>query len=247
MKKTKWALSLPSAENCIFLLRSSSQYLFFLSVLLLPVCIWSRITSPSDELHGIFVQYLYCHVPCAITGLSLYIGAASFAALYLLWPIKWFFFFIEGLLWPALCTSIFTIISGILWGNISWGIPWVWDMRLTSFLILCIFISFILILLKTPKIMYSKQARFAIAVLILFGLFDVFLTHFSVLWFKTLHQGPVFSIRNGSTIEYDFLWRLSLHLFQILSLSGAYTAFFTYIKMKNSLKHTQESHGAHHD
>ena len=45
----------------------------------------------------------------------------------------------------GLIFSLLTLITGSLWGKPMWGTWWVWDARLTSMLILTIFIFHILV------------------------------------------------------------------------------------------------------
>ena len=35
--------------------------------------------------------------------------------------------------------SIIVLVTGSIWGNLTWGAYWVWDARLTSMLILALF------------------------------------------------------------------------------------------------------------
>jgi heme exporter protein C len=72
-----------------------------------------------------------------------------------------------------------------------WGTWWIWDARLTSEFILliwyCIVLSFFNIA-KTHNAGYK-----AIAILILIGVVNLPIIHFSVVWWHTLHQGPTLS------------------------------------------------------
>ncbi|MBI2202599.1 MAG: cytochrome c biogenesis protein CcsA [Candidatus Rokubacteria bacterium] len=81
-----------------------------------------------------------------------------------------------------------TIASGSIWGKPTWGTWWTWDARLTSVAIL--FIMYLGYLLLRGMIDERERgARYA-AVLGIIAALDIPLVHFSVYWWRTLHQPP---------------------------------------------------------
>jgi len=81
-----------------------------------------------------------------------------------------------------------TIATGSIWGKPTWGTWWTWDARLTSVSIL--FVMYLGYLLLRGMIEDRERgARFA-AVLGIVTAFNIPLVHFSVLWWRTLHQPP---------------------------------------------------------
>ena len=81
-----------------------------------------------------------------------------------------------------------TITTGSIWGKPTWGAWWTWDARLTSVSIL--FVMYLGYLLLRGMIEDRERgARFA-AVLGIVAAFNVPLVHFSVYWWRTLHQPP---------------------------------------------------------
>jgi heme exporter protein C len=81
-----------------------------------------------------------------------------------------------------------TIAAGAIWGKPTWGTWWTWDARLTSVAIL--FVMYLGYLLLRGMIEDRERgARFA-AVLGIIAALDVPLVHFSVYWWRTLHQPP---------------------------------------------------------
>ena len=81
-----------------------------------------------------------------------------------------------------------TIATGSIWGKPTWGTWWTWDARLTSVSIL--FVMYLGYLLLRGMIEDRERgARFA-AVLGIVAAFNIPLVHFSVLWWRTLHQPP---------------------------------------------------------
>ena len=81
-----------------------------------------------------------------------------------------------------------TIATGSIWGKPTWGIWWTWDARLTTVSIL--FVMYLGYLLLRGMIEDRERgARFA-AVLGIVAAFNIPLVHFSVYWWRTLHQPP---------------------------------------------------------
>ncbi len=81
-----------------------------------------------------------------------------------------------------------TIAAGSIWGKPTWGTWWTWDARLTSVAVL--FVMYLGYLLLRGMIDERERgARYA-AVLGIIAALDVPLIHFSVFWWRTLHQPP---------------------------------------------------------
>lgn len=81
-----------------------------------------------------------------------------------------------------------TIAAGSIWGKPTWGTWWTWDARLTSVAVLFVmYLGYLLLrgMIEEPE----RGARYA-AVLGIIAALDVPLVHFSVYWWRTLHQPP---------------------------------------------------------
>ena len=81
-----------------------------------------------------------------------------------------------------------TIASGSIWGKPTWGTWWTWDARLTSVAIL--FVMYLGYLLLRGMIEDRERAARYSAVLGIVAALDLPLIHFSVYWWRTLHQPP---------------------------------------------------------
>lgn len=81
-----------------------------------------------------------------------------------------------------------TIAAGAIWGKPTWGTWWTWDARLTSVAIL--FVMYLGYLLLRSMIEDGERAARYSAVLGIIAALDVPLVHFSVYWWRTLHQPP---------------------------------------------------------
>ena len=161
------------------------------------------LMAPPDYQQGTTVKIMFLHVPAAWTAMMAYglMAVASFV----------------GLVWrhaladvaakaAAPLGAVFTVlglVTGSLWGRPMWGTYWVWDARLTSFLLL-LFLYLGYIALWNAIEDETRAAR-AAAILALVGAVNLPVIKFSVDWWNTLHQGE--SILSGQ-IAPVFLWPL---------------------------------------
>lgn len=80
-----------------------------------------------------------------------------------------------------------TLVTGSIWGRPTWGVWWTWDARLTSTaLLLALFLGY-LALRRVAADPEARARRCAVAALV--AVADVPIVHFSVDWWRTLHQG----------------------------------------------------------
>jgi heme exporter protein C len=81
-----------------------------------------------------------------------------------------------------------TIAAGSIWGKPTWGTWWTWDARLTTVAIL--FVMYLGYLLLRGMIDDRERGALYCAVLGIVAALNVPLVHFSVYWWRTLHQPP---------------------------------------------------------
>ena len=160
---------------------------------------------PPDYQQGDTVKIMFIHVPSALVGEMAYglMGVASLLGLVNRHPLADVAAKSAAPL-GALFTAL-ALITGSLWGKPMWGTYWVWDARLTSFLIL--FFLYLGYMALWNAIEDETRAARAAAILALVGVVDLPIIYFSVNWWNTLHQGE--SIFTGK-IAPVFLWPLLL-------------------------------------
>jgi heme exporter protein C len=101
------------------------------------------------------------------------------------------------------------LVTGSLWGRLTWGTYWVWDARLTSTAFL--FITYIGYLAVRRLGGTHRQRARRSAVLALLAILEIPLVHFSVRLWRSLHQEA--SVASGGTdVELDGLMLFSLFL-----------------------------------
>jgi heme exporter protein C len=117
------------------------------------------------------------------------------------------------------------IASGSIWGKPTWGTWWTWDARLTSVAVL--FVMYLGYLLLRGMIEDRERgARYA-AVLGIIAALDVPLVHFSVYWWRTLHQPPSVMKPGGITMPGAILAALLVNV-------AAFTLLYVYFVSKRT-------------
>jgi heme exporter protein C len=115
-----------------------------------------------------------------------------------------------------------TIAAGAIWGKPTWGTWWTWDARLTSVAIL--FVMYLgYLLLRSMIEDHERAARYS-AVLGIIAALDVPLVHFSVYWWRTLHQPPSL-LKPGPASMPDGI--LAALLVNVLAFALLYAYFVT--------------------
>jgi heme exporter protein C len=164
--------------------------------------------APPDYQQGDTVKIMFLHVPAAWTAMMAYGLLALCSLLGLVWrhPLS-----DVAAKTAAPLGAVFTalgLITGSLWGKPMWGAWWVWDARLTSFLLLLlIYLGYIAL---WNAIEDEVRAARAAAILALVGAVNLPIIEFSVDWWTTLHQGESILRPGGPTISTVFLWPLAL-------------------------------------
>jgi heme exporter protein C len=169
------------------------------------------VTPPDQNQHDL-VRLVYIHPGVAWVALYLAFGLAAACSLLYLWPRT------RSLFWDRLAAAavevgvvfnVCTLISGSIWGKPTWGVWWAWDARLTSTAVLLVLFLGYLALRRVPAEPAVRAKRSAFVAL--FASVDVPIVHFSVLWWRTLHQGAtVLNPDLSPTIHGSMAWTLLL-------------------------------------
>ena len=190
------------------LARPATGWTLGLGLLLTAIGIVAGLTlTPPDYLQGETVRILYIHVPAAWLGMGGWLGiaAASFSQFVWRHPLA---AVAARAIAPAGATfTAICLVTGSIWGRPTWGTWWEWDGRLTSMLIL-FFLYLGYIALASAERERSSEGRIA-AIFGLIGAVNLPIIHYSVLWWRTLHQGQSIGV-TGSTIAPELLWPLPL-------------------------------------
>lgn len=148
--------------------------------------------APTDATQGEAYRIIFIHVPAAWISMVLYLAMAFWAGMG--WAFKTR---LSSMVARAIAPTgaLFTFIAlwtGAFWGKPTWGTWWVWDARLTSYLILLfLYLGYIAL---TEAIDDTRRADNAGALVALVGAVNVPIIYFSVKWWNTLHQGATVSM-----------------------------------------------------
>jgi len=144
--------------------------------------------APPDAVQGDAQRLMYLHVPAAWVAYLAFGITALASVLYLVRRTR-------SLVWDRVAGAsaelgvIFTgltLLLGSLWGRPVWGVWWAWDARLVTTAVLFFLYLGYLALRRVPAAADVRAKRCAIAALVAFV--DVPIVHFSVTWWRTLHQ-----------------------------------------------------------
>jgi heme exporter protein C len=179
--------------------------------------------SDPDYQQGDAVRLMYLHVPAAWIAYLAY-GVTSLASALYLWKRT------RSPAWDTLAGSSaeigvlftgLTLVLGSLWGRPVWNVWWAWDARVVSTAVLFFLYLGYLALRRVPADPAVRARRSAIAALVAFV--DVPVVHFSVEWWRTLHQkGSVFNRELNPTIQGNLAWALLSGVF-------AFTCLYLYL------------------
>ncbi|MDC9701592.1 MAG: heme ABC transporter permease [Alphaproteobacteria bacterium] len=150
--------------------------------------------SPPDYQQGELVRIIYVHVPMAWLSMGCYFLIAVSALGTLVWRHPLADVSIRAAAPVGAVFTALTLVTGSIWALPTWGVPWVWDARLTSVLIL--FFLYLGLIALSHAIEDLRRSGRAVAILALVGLINLPIIKFSVNWWSTLHQ-PASLIRSG--------------------------------------------------
>lgn len=176
-------------------------------VLVAIALIGGLVLTPPDYLQGDTVRIMYIHVPAAWLGMAGWAGIAAASFMQLVWRHPLAHVAARATAAPGAVYAAICLITGSIWGRPTWGTWWEWDGRLTSMLIL-FFLYLAYIALAQAAGREEGGQRIA-AIFGLVGAVNLPIIHFSVLWWRTLHQGESIGL-TGSTIDDRILWPIPI-------------------------------------
>ena len=158
---------------------------------------------PPDYQQGDSFRILYVHVPAAWQAMATYLVMAILAIIALVWRIRTAEIMAMSAAPIGAGFTLICLITGGIWGEPMWGTWWAWDARLTSMLIL-LFIYLGIMGLYAAFDDQRQGAKMA-SILILVGVVNIPIIHFSVEWWTTLHQGSTINLFGPSSMDPSML------------------------------------------
>lgn len=187
--------------------------------------IWGFFFTPDDFRQGSTVKIIYLHVPSAFLAINC-----------------WFMMLVTSLIWlirrhhvSALAAraaapvgigfTLMALATGAIWGQPMWGTMWVWDPRLTSFLIL--FLFYLGYIALWEAIENDDTAADLTAILCIVGSVFALLSRYAVLfWNQGLHQGASLSLDKEENVADVFYFPL------LVSIAGFVFLFIALVFLR---------------
>ncbi len=194
-------------------------------LLMVATALFGLVFSADDIVQGSSVRIMYVHVPSIWVAYMAFLLTAACSAVYLSGRSR-------SLSWDRVAGAsaeigvlfvAVSLVTGSLWGRLSWGTYWVWDARLTSTAFL--FVTYVGYLAVRRLGGTHRQRARRSSVLALLAILEIPLVHFSVRLWRSLHQEA--SVATGGTdVELDGLMLFSLFLGVV-----AFTVVFVWLVM----------------
>ncbi len=180
-----------------------------ISILLLTLGMTAALfIVPPDYQQGDAFRILYIHVPLAAFSMSTYAFMSVCALCVYVWKLKLHDQLAHAAAMIGFIYALLTLATGSIWGKPMWGTWWLWDVRLTSELVLALFYGGILI--SRASIKRPDDAARVASVLALLGVVNLPIIHFSVEWWHSLHQKSTLLGLHAPTMPLSMIWPLLL-------------------------------------
>lgn len=175
-------------------------------VLALGALAYGLLVAPADRLMGETVRILYIHVPAAWLGMAGWTTIAVASLIEMVWRHPLAGIAARAAAVPGACFTAICLATGMIWARPTWGAWWVWDGRLTSFLILLfLYLGYIGLAGAAQRDLAQGGAASRIpAIFGIVGAVNIPIINRSVVWWNSLHQPASISL-GKSTIDAAFL------------------------------------------
>ena len=163
---------------------------------------WALFVAPPERLQGETARILPLHVPTAWLGMAGWMVIAGASLVELVWRHPLAGIAARAAAVPGATFCAIALATGSIWGRPAWGAGWVWDGRMTSYLVM-LFLYFGYIALTGAIAREGGSSRIP-AIYGLVGAINLPIIHFSVTWWNSLHQPPSLTT-GGSAMAAAFL------------------------------------------
>jgi len=202
----------------------ATRVLGLLAILvMLWVVIGGLVFTPQDVVQGESVRIMYVHVPSAWIAYLAFILTAVASASWLIGKKHSIGFdrFAGASAEVGVMFMAITLVTGSLWGRLTWGEFWQWDPRLTTTAFL--FVTYLGYLAVRRLEGSAEQRARRSAIIALLAVLEIPLVHFSVVIWRSLHQGATVLNPSGD-VKLD-----DLMLFTLFSGVVGFTLVFFWL------------------
>ncbi len=179
------------------------------SVLAAAALAWGLLRVPPDRLMGETVRILFVHVPAAWLAMAGWSTIAVASLVEIVWRHPLAGIAARAAAVPGAGFTAICLASGSIWARPTWGTWWVWDGRLTSFLILLfLYLGYIALADAAQRSDGAGGGNGRVAAIFgIVGAINIPIINRSVVWWNSLHQ-PASITLGKSSIDPAFLWPL---------------------------------------
>jgi heme exporter protein C len=189
------------------------------AVLILAGTLIGLFASPPDFRQGESVRIMYVHVPAAWMALQTYAMIAVASLVSFIWRHRLADVAAREMAPLGLVFTVLAIITGALWGKVTWGVYWDWDARMTSMLVLVfLYLGYIAI---WQVIDNEWTAAKTAGILAMLGAVNLPIIKFSVDWWDSLHQKATVIKEGGPSLPGSMLLPLLLMAFGYMAFSAS--------------------------
>lgn len=158
------------------------------------VCFGGLLLTPADKVQGELVRIIYVHPATAFLMYVAFAVTTAASVLQLIAPSAR-----RG--WDTIAGAsaevgivfcALALLTGAIWGRGAWGVWWTWDARLTSTAVLFVlYLGYLALRQSNDDVdIAAKRSAF----MAIFAAIDIPIVHFSVEWWRTLHQDATLQI-----------------------------------------------------
>ncbi|QIE45346.1 heme ABC transporter permease [Pseudohalocynthiibacter aestuariivivens] len=187
--------------------------------------VWGFWFTPEEARQGASVKIIFLHVPAALMAINAWLMMLVAS---LIWIVRRHHVSALAARAAAPVGAVMTVIAlatGALWGQPIWGTWWVWDPRLTSFLIL--FLFYLGYIALWSAIEDDDTAADLTSVLCLVGSVFAVLSRYAVnFWNQGLHQPASLSLDREENVANVFYHPL------LLSIAGFVLLFIALVLLR---------------
>ncbi len=167
---------------------------------LMGIGLWQALfVVPADYQQGDSFRILYIHVPSAWMSLFVFALMAAYAAIALIWRIKLCEILAMACAPIGAAFTVITLATGSIWGKPMWGTWWDWDPRLTTELILLFLYLGVMGLYNAIDDRRAAARAAGLLAIVSVALLPVI--RYSVVWWKSLHQGQTIRLFGESSMD----------------------------------------------
>lgn len=146
------------------------------------------VVAPPDAYQGQSQRLMYVHVPAAWAAYLSFAVVAVASLAYLVTRRLRYDRVAQAAAELGVGLTALAIVLGSLWAHPTWGTWWTWDPRLvTTVILLLVYVGYLGVRGLTADAHVNARRAALVGVL---AVVNVPLVHFSVVWWRTLHQPP---------------------------------------------------------